>query len=692
MDRAIVYDAQLPQTTDILNTNMFFMKGLSFALRAMLGDNAAVHGLTCTPTGPATLNVLLGIGEIYQLDPVDATAYGDLGTDSAHTILKQGLLQDPVTLAITPPGTPGFSQIYLVQVILQDIDTGLAVLPYYNAANPSQPFSGPNNSGSSNFSIRQCACTVGLKAGVAAATGSQVAPTPDAGWVGLYTILVANGQTQITSGGITLLLTAPFFPALPAIPFDVQKNLWTYCVDTSIGGPATATTATTLSSSAVLTFTGTVPAWVVAGMKAYDLTTPTAITGGQTVLSVGANTITLNGNVNATVGLGDLIAFSTNGMVANVFPQPLALTPGMSVLVKCAATNSGNTTFNLNGLGAVAVHRANGANVAPGDIQVGEVLALVYDGAAWQTLNFEGFTSTTTNNNTFVLTTPYAADSGIVNAMIGLFSPAITSLSAGNYVLVKVAVTNTGPTTLQCNAMAPVAILENQVALLPRALIAGEMVLLMYDGTSFQKAPTRNIQISFDSGTPPASNIFLAVGDNLVITFNNVFSVPFKVATVPGIYDVEILIRSTSTNCYHKFHHKPNDNDYGQHFRRWHHMDGDRNTPGPPYHDDRTWGFSEGHDGFVHEHFDGGHQGGDDELLHPPFMLHMVISTFPECKHIRFYGGCKGGTSHGHHSWDDVVTNWTSLGTFECAQTFQEHEPFSPEGRITGIASVWRRA
>jgi len=92
------------------------------------------------------------------------------------------------------------------------------VLSYYNSANPAQPFSGPSNSGSSNYTQRLCRCSVALKAGAAASTGTQTTPSPDSGYVGLFAITVANGQTQITSSSIAQLATAPFFPALPAVP------------------------------------------------------------------------------------------------------------------------------------------------------------------------------------------------------------------------------------------------------------------------------------------------------------------------------------------------------------------------------------------------------------------------------------------------------------------------------------------
>jgi hypothetical protein len=238
MDRSIVYTSALPRTVDFLNANKFAMIGNAFAMKGCLGWTGLtppppyVEGLACTPTTPtADLNVHIGVGSIYQVDNTDATAYGDLGTDT-NNILKQGILYNPVTLAITPPATPGYSQVYLVQAALQDLDGGSQVLPYYNAANPTQPYSGPANSGTSQFTTRTSICAVALKAGVAAPTGSQLVPTPDVNYAALYQVTVANGQTQITGANIALSPIAPFFPTLPSIPVHIQNGDWISADDT----------------------------------------------------------------------------------------------------------------------------------------------------------------------------------------------------------------------------------------------------------------------------------------------------------------------------------------------------------------------------------------------------------------------------------------------------------------------------
>ncbi|WP_407146225.1 hypothetical protein [Bradyrhizobium sp. ORS 86] len=257
-DRTIVYDGALPQANDILNTSKFAMLGDAFMALATLGNSGSnpstvVAGLACTPTLPASLQVNVGPGVIFSVDQVDATAYGDLGTDS-NQVYKMGIREATGTLTITPPSTSGFSQVFLVQAILSDIDAGSTVLSYFNSANPSIPLSGPSNSGISQNTTRTCVCTVALKAGVAATTGTQVNPAPDAGYTALYYITVANGATQITSGNI-VQVGGGFEPfvntALPYMPRAVQTGGWNWVVDSG-----TASNLVVTMSPAPLAYVG----------------------------------------------------------------------------------------------------------------------------------------------------------------------------------------------------------------------------------------------------------------------------------------------------------------------------------------------------------------------------------------------------------------------------------------------------
>lgn len=211
MDRQFAYPGQIPLETDLLNTNKYAMVGLAKLAAAMLGTATVVNGLACVPTGPASLQVVVNPGEMYSLVATDASAYSSLSAD-AHNILKQGISLDPVTLSCPAPATAGQSINYLIQAAYQDQDTGLVTLPYYNASNPSQAWSGPGNSGAQQATTRKGAVLISAKAGTAAATGSQTTPAPDAGYTGLWVVTVANGQTTITSANISQATNAPILP------------------------------------------------------------------------------------------------------------------------------------------------------------------------------------------------------------------------------------------------------------------------------------------------------------------------------------------------------------------------------------------------------------------------------------------------------------------------------------------------
>ncbi len=210
MDRNLVYPGSIPLDTDLLGTNRNTMVALGYLAQAVLGTNVVVDGLGCQPTSPASLTVTVGPGSITQLTVVDQLAYGSLSADVTDPLVKMGINTAPISFTLTAPATSGQAINYLIQAAWQESDIDPVVLPYYNAANPAQPYSGPANSGVAQNTRRTQRVQLQLKAGAAANTGSQVTPPIDNGWVGLYVVTVSYGQTAITAGSIAQLNTAPF--------------------------------------------------------------------------------------------------------------------------------------------------------------------------------------------------------------------------------------------------------------------------------------------------------------------------------------------------------------------------------------------------------------------------------------------------------------------------------------------------
>jgi hypothetical protein len=210
MDRNIVYPGSIPLDTDILYPNRNAMIGIAALTAATLGSNVVTDGLACTPTSPASLTVMVGPGSITQLSPVDANAYGSLAADVTDQIVKTGVNLQSTGFTLTVPATSGMSINYLIEAAFSETDTVPVVLPYVNASNPTQAFSGPNNSGTAENTQRVQRVQLQVKPGTAASSGTQTTPAVDSGWVGLYVVTVNYGQTAITASSIALAPGAPF--------------------------------------------------------------------------------------------------------------------------------------------------------------------------------------------------------------------------------------------------------------------------------------------------------------------------------------------------------------------------------------------------------------------------------------------------------------------------------------------------
>jgi hypothetical protein len=242
MDRTIVYPGAIPLDSDLLTTNRNTMVALGYLAQMVLGSSTVVDGLACIPTVPASLSVTVGPGSITQLSVVDTLNYGSRPADSTDQLVKMGINLPSTSFTVVPPTTSGQSANFLIQAALQESDIDPVVLPYYNAANPSQPYSGPTNSGVAQNTLRTQSVQLQIKAGAAAATGSQLTPPVDNGWVGLYVISVAYGQTAITATSIAVLPNAPFLTwKLPTLRPGFASGVQSFTASGSFSVPAGVT-------------------------------------------------------------------------------------------------------------------------------------------------------------------------------------------------------------------------------------------------------------------------------------------------------------------------------------------------------------------------------------------------------------------------------------------------------------------
>jgi hypothetical protein len=210
MNRNIVYPGSIPLDTDLLAVNRNAMIAIGYLAQLTLGTNAVVDGLPCIPTTPASMTVVIGPGSITTLSTVDTLAYGSLPADATDPLLKVGINIAATDFTLTAPNTSGQSVNFMIQAAFQEADLDPVVLPYYNAANPAQAYSGPSNSGAPQNTLRAQVVQLELKSGAPANAGSQQTPPIDNGWVGLYVITVSYGQSAVTGSDIAVLPTAPF--------------------------------------------------------------------------------------------------------------------------------------------------------------------------------------------------------------------------------------------------------------------------------------------------------------------------------------------------------------------------------------------------------------------------------------------------------------------------------------------------
>lgn len=158
-----------------------------------------VGGMVASQNTAPSLSIVVSPGRIYQFAPSDAVASGSIPQDLS-VIVQQGYNAGQ-TLTLTPPAS-GQSQWNVVQAqfsqqdAVRTNDPNGGVVPFYNAANPTQPTLSSINT------VRKGVCVLQVITGAAATTGSEIPPTPTNGWVPLYMVDLTGGQTQITTSQI----------------------------------------------------------------------------------------------------------------------------------------------------------------------------------------------------------------------------------------------------------------------------------------------------------------------------------------------------------------------------------------------------------------------------------------------------------------------------------------------------------
>lgn len=185
------------------------------------------------------------------------------------------------------------------------------------------------------------------------------------------------------------------------------------------------------------------------------------------------------------------IAGAENDYYVSLDPKLDAYRAGLVLRIRIPVNNTGASTLRVDDLGGRSIHRANGAVTTADDLVTGMVVELVYDGAAWQIVNFMGIGGTGTGGdvNTYIVNIPYVIDTGTPNHINAPFVPPITALVPGLLILVKMGPGNTNTTKvdIKVNTLAIVPVIRCDLRPLgPGDLIPGQITCLVFDGVQFQ--------------------------------------------------------------------------------------------------------------------------------------------------------------------------------------------------------------
>ena len=207
MDRQIVYPGSIPLDTDLLNVQRNSLSALSALTQSVLGSAPVADGLACSPA-PSGYGVVIGAGTLSMSVELDQSAFGSLPS-ATNAVIKTGVIIDPVqvTLGTLPDQSSVLS--WLIQATLVDVDDQPLALQYWNATNPTIPFSGPSNSGTAQNTRRRTQLVVTAKSSPPIPVGTYAPPAPDPGFIGLYGVTTWIGKSSVTADDIHPISTAP---------------------------------------------------------------------------------------------------------------------------------------------------------------------------------------------------------------------------------------------------------------------------------------------------------------------------------------------------------------------------------------------------------------------------------------------------------------------------------------------------
>ncbi len=192
-------------------------------------------------------------------------------------------------------------------------------------------------------------------------------------------ITIIYNVVEGTTGGV--LIDAASTGVVAAFNMDHPAGTEITVIPIMIGGIATTSDLSLQTTSGVGT----------TGADMHFLVGNNGATEAMTILNAGTigigtaapvNSLNVDGAYNFFTDsstVDDSWGFSTTGLEV--------LTTGMTIFVQIGVVNTDGATLQINALGAKTVHKLHNQALATGDVEVGQILHLVYDGTEFQLLS-----------------------------------------------------------------------------------------------------------------------------------------------------------------------------------------------------------------------------------------------------------------------------------------------------------------
>lgn len=160
---------------------------------------------------------------------------------------------------------------------------------------------------------------------------------------------------------------------------------------------------------------------------------------------------------------------------------------GLKVRYKAINSNTGPATLDVCNLGAKPIiYHETGEPLIGGDIQIGDIVDLTYDGTSWRFKPSLVYINRKISLDSQSGKWTYAEAGGTANALTATLNPKPLALTAGMVIQLKISATNTGGATLNLNGFGAKPIFNVQGQVLAAAdLMAGSIIQLVYNGSAF---------------------------------------------------------------------------------------------------------------------------------------------------------------------------------------------------------------